>query len=164
MWFLRFWRRGRRGGNGEEQRSQQAQKQARLLRLRSLLTRLKSWLAGHLLRETERRRVVTLRLGVRRALALPVYAIALILDFASDALGKLAAWIAETTGPGNCAKAMEPSLLSVLQHSMVPPFHWGFFDAFYQGNFCRHRCCGLRLYFDRTKRFGIDDPGCAPRR
>jgi hypothetical protein len=31
---------------------------------------------------------------VRRTVALPIYAVALVLDLASSALGKLAAWIA----------------------------------------------------------------------
>ncbi|MGA7809752.1 hypothetical protein [Bradyrhizobium sp.] len=34
-------------------------------------------------------------LRLRRALALPFYAIALVLSFASDLLGNLAAWIAD---------------------------------------------------------------------
>ena len=36
---------------------------------------------------------------IRQAIALPIYAVALILDFASDALGRLAAWIARDDWP-----------------------------------------------------------------
>jgi hypothetical protein len=39
-------------------------------------------------------------LRLRRALALPVYAVALILSFVSDALGRLAASIAADDWPG----------------------------------------------------------------
>jgi putative lipase involved disintegration of autophagic bodies len=86
--FWRFKSRGKVGERGQEQRSQQAQKQAHLFGLRSLWRRLRCWLAGH-------------RLGgvvtpcIRRALALPVYAVALLLDYLAAALGRLAAWIAD---------------------------------------------------------------------
>jgi hypothetical protein len=36
---------------------------------------------------------------IRRAVALPIYALALILDFAAGALGNLAAWIADDDWP-----------------------------------------------------------------
>jgi hypothetical protein len=39
-------------------------------------------------------------LRVRHALALPIYALSLILDFASAALGRLAAWVAGDDWPG----------------------------------------------------------------
>jgi hypothetical protein len=39
-------------------------------------------------------------LRFRRALALPIYTLSLILDFASVALGRLAAWIAGDDWPG----------------------------------------------------------------
>jgi hypothetical protein len=38
--------------------------------------------------------IVSASLWLRRALALPVYSIALILSYVSDLLGNLAAWIA----------------------------------------------------------------------
>jgi len=37
---------------------------------------------------------------LRRAAALPIYTLALILDFASAALGRLAAWVASDDWPG----------------------------------------------------------------
>jgi hypothetical protein len=37
---------------------------------------------------------------IRQAIALPIYTVALILDFASAALGRLAAWIAGDVWPG----------------------------------------------------------------
>jgi hypothetical protein len=37
---------------------------------------------------------ISVALRLRRALALPLYSIALILSYASDLLGNLAAWIA----------------------------------------------------------------------
>jgi hypothetical protein len=37
---------------------------------------------------------------LRRALALPIYTLSLILDLASGALGRLAAWIAGNDWPG----------------------------------------------------------------
>jgi hypothetical protein len=39
-------------------------------------------------------------LPLRRALALPLYAVALILSYAGDSLGNLAAWIAGDAWPG----------------------------------------------------------------
>jgi hypothetical protein len=38
-------------------------------------------------------------LGLRQTIALPVYAVALILDYLSAALGRLAAWIAGDDWP-----------------------------------------------------------------
>jgi hypothetical protein len=46
------------------------------------------------------RRVVPAHLRARQALALPVYTLSLILDFVSDGLGRLAAWIAGDDWPG----------------------------------------------------------------
>jgi len=45
------------------------------------------------------RGVVTLCLWIRRAIALPVYTIGLLLDYLSAALGRLAAWIAGDDWP-----------------------------------------------------------------
>jgi hypothetical protein len=41
----------------------------------------------------------SIRLKCRQAIALPLYAIALLLDFLSDALGRLGAWIAGDDWP-----------------------------------------------------------------
>jgi hypothetical protein len=49
------------------------------------------------LRQVEQRSVVTLCL--RRAIALPVYTVALLLDYLSAALGRLAAWVAGDDWP-----------------------------------------------------------------
>jgi hypothetical protein len=47
----------------------------------------------------EQQEHVSAVLRARRALALPIYTIALILSFLSDALGSLAAWIAGDNWP-----------------------------------------------------------------
>jgi hypothetical protein len=39
-------------------------------------------------------------LRLRQALALPIYAVSVVLDYASVALGRLAAWIAGDDWPG----------------------------------------------------------------
>ncbi len=48
----------------------------------------------------EQQEPISAVLRIRQAFALPIYTVALILDFASAALGRLAAWIAGDDWPG----------------------------------------------------------------
>jgi hypothetical protein len=47
----------------------------------------------------EQQRPVSVLRRVRQAVALPIYALALILDFSASAVGNLAAWIAGDDWP-----------------------------------------------------------------
>jgi hypothetical protein len=58
-------------------------------------------------------------LRLRRALALPVYAVALILSFVSDALGRLAASIAADAGPGERTDMLYAGFVSRPAHRPV---------------------------------------------